>query len=190
MRPPARVNRRYRSCYTGLLLLAGIVCLLATGCFTQRSIGPDYMFQTNGIVIEFLADSLLNRYQDDPHTLRLIVYQLSDTKTYNQLVKTQDGIRTLLAGGYPDESFLIYEDFVINPGDLDALELDRSKDAKYLAVIAGYYSLKPGQVDHLFEIPTSTSKQGVFKNNTVTLVDQLVIEFIFGPDNIREVNVK
>ncbi len=183
-------KQRIASVLPRLCLVGFLAGLLVAGCYTQRSIGPDWGFQTNGIVVEFEADSLLNRFDEEAHTLRMVVYQLSDTKTYKQLVTTQDGLRTLLAGGYPDPSFLIYQDFTIKPGDLDAIELDRSKDAQYVAVLTGYYSLQPGQVDHLFSIPTSTSKQGVFKNNTVTLVDQLVIEFIFGPDNIREVNVK
>ena len=120
----------------------------------------------------------------------LVIYQLTGLNAYNALVKTSDGLGKLLQGERFDQSVVGVDQFFIEPGDKKTLSLDRAENVQYVAVVAGYYDLQPGQVNRVFEIPVIVDKKGIYGfRTTVSSVGQLNIALFMGPNSIHEVHV-
>jgi hypothetical protein len=116
---------------------------------------------------------------------------LNGLNAYNTLIKTPDGMNRLLQADRLDPSVVGVDQFFVEPNENKTLVLDRSENTQYVAVIAGYYDLQPGQVNRTFEIPVIIDKKGVYGfRTTVSSVGQLNITLFLGPNSIHEVNTQ
>lgn len=124
---------------------------------------PDYMnwdFEGKGIALRFLAPQQLNLHSGKPHTLYFRVFQLSDLKVFNDMKKSQAGIRELLTATDIDPTFLATNEFVISPNEMLKSTVERMKDTRFVAIVAGYYQLDPTEVVRLFPIPAVANRTG------------------------------
>lgn len=86
------------------------------------------------------------------------------------------GMQTLLKGGHFDASVTSVDRLFLQPGQELAQPLDRSQQAQWLGVAAGYYGLGPGGCARLVQLP-ETPPQGP--------VRQPEIHLVLGRDAIR-----
>jgi type VI secretion system VasD/TssJ family lipoprotein len=154
-----------------------------------KSLGldPSRPFASKAIQIEYRADPNLNLYQDKPHTLAFVVYQLSDINPFTNLTKDAAGLTTLLKGEAFDKSVMAVNRFFIEPGDANRLDIDRYENVKWVGIVAGYYDLTPGQVTRSYEMPVLIETKGmIFKTNEAKM-GLLGMNLFFGPTSIQEV---
>lgn len=121
----------------------------------------DYMnwdFEAKGIALRFQAPQQLNLHSGKPHTLYLRVYQLSDVKVFNDIRGSQAGIRELLTAADIDPTFLSAREYVIAPGEVLKVTLERLKETRFVAIVAGYYQLEPSEVVRVFPIPAVAAR--------------------------------
>ncbi|WP_221795098.1 type VI secretion lipoprotein TssJ [Oceanobacter mangrovi] len=121
----------------------------------------DYMtwdYDGKGIAMRFVAPKQLNLHSGKPHTLYLRVYQLSDLKVFNDISKSQAGIRELLTSAEIDPTFLTKEEYVIAPDEMLKVTLERMKETRFVAIVAGYYQLDPKEVVRVFPIPAVAAR--------------------------------
>ncbi len=161
------------------MLLACAVLL--SSCSSAPSRPPEYTYQKEAITITLRADPQLNLYQGSPHTLVLCTYQLKDPNAFNQLVDERDGLPKLLECGRFDGSVAYTKRLVVQPGQLAVETLDRAEGAKYISVVAGYYSLQKATVVRLYQFPV-TAKSSTPGN--------LAIELYLGPQAILDTKGK
>jgi type VI secretion system VasD/TssJ family lipoprotein len=124
---------------------------------------PDYMnwdFEARGIALRFQAPQQLNLHSGKPHTLYLRVFQLSDVKVFNDIRISQAGIRELLTAAEIDPTFLSTREYVIAPGEMLKVTLERLKETRFIAIVAGYYQLEPDEVVRVFPVPAVASRAG------------------------------
>jgi predicted component of type VI protein secretion system len=150
-------------------------------------INPSRPYASKAIQIQYRADENLNRYEDKPHTLMLVVYQVTDVKWFNNNIKDAAGLTTLLAADKPDQSVLAVDRFFIEPGDVNQVELDRYENAKWVGIVAGYYDLTPGQVTRSYELPVLIETKGTFFKTNKARMGLLGMNLYFGPSSIQEV---
>jgi type VI secretion system VasD/TssJ family lipoprotein len=149
---------------------------------------PARVFWPKGIQIQYTSAPNLNFYENRPHTILLVVYQLSGLNAYQSFFKTPDGLGRLLQADRFDPSVVGVDQFFVEPNEKKTLVLDRVENAQFVAVIAGYYDLQPGQINRTFEIPVITDKKGVYGfRTTVSSVGQLNITLFMGPNSLHEV---
>ena len=160
-------------------LLACVVLL--SSCSSTPSRPPEYTYQKEAITITLRADPQLNLYQGSPHTLVLCTYQLKDPNAFNQLTDERDGLPKLLECGRFDGSVAYTKRLVVQPGQVAFETLDRAEGAKYISVVAGYYSLQKASVVRLYQIPVAT------KSSTP---GNLAIELYLGPQTILDTKGK
>jgi len=125
------------------------------------AVKPDYMnwdYDGKAIAMRFVAPQQLNLHSGKPHTLFLKVFQLSDLKVFNDIRKSQAGIREMLTSADIDATFLASEEYVVAPGEMLKVSLDRLKDTRFIAIVAGYYQLDPDDVVRVFQIPAVASR--------------------------------
>jgi type VI secretion system VasD/TssJ family lipoprotein len=155
--------------------------VLLSSCSSAPSRPPEYTYQKEAITITLRADSQLNLYQGSPHTLVLCTYQLKDPNAFNQLTDERDGLPKLLECGRFDGSVAYTKRLVVQPGQVTVETLDRAEGAKYISVVAGYYSLQKATVVRLYQFPV-TAKSGTPGN--------LAIELYLGPQTILDTKGK
>lgn len=150
-------------------------------------LNPSRPYASKAIQIEYRADQNLNTYQDKPHTLALVVYQVTDINPFNNLIKDATGLAKLLQGEKFDPSVMAVDRFFIEPGDTNQLDIDRYENVKWVGIVAGYYDLTPGQVTRIFELPVLIETKGmIFKTNEARM-GLLGMNLYFGPSSIQEV---
>ena len=152
---------------------------------------PNRVFGPKNIQFHYTAAANLNYYENRPHTILLVIYQLSGLNAFNQQIKTADGLSKLLQAEKFDNSVTGVDQAFIEPGEEKTLTLDRYENTQTIAVVAGYYSLQPGQVNRTFDIPATTDKRGIYGfRSTVSWIEPISINLFLGPNSIHEVMVK
>lgn len=177
--------------------ILGIICILSilliSSCAKQPP--PSIPVETKPtytekfISVQLKADSQLNLYGGSSHALHLCLYQLSDPNAFNQLSENEMGIGKLLACdrvdvGPPLPGAANAKKLIVQPGEMQNLELDRAEGAKYVGVVAGYYGqMQKRQVTRLYTIPTSEEReQGV----VVIRQKPLRINLFLGPQALQD----
>ncbi len=120
-----------------------------------------------------------------PHTLHVCVYQLRDPNAYNQLANDEDGLYQLLECSLFDMSVVSSKRLTVHPGRDLKISLDRAEDAKYVAVVAGYYLIRKERITRLFEIPVVQRRRGLMLMNKYSTLGNLTIELMLGPKQIH-----
>lgn len=150
-------------------------------------ITPSRPYAEKAVRIQYRADENLNTYEEKPHTLLFLVYQLGDVNPFNGLIKDAAGLTKLLQGEKFDASVLSVDRFFIEPGDTNTIDIDRYENVKWVGIVAGYYNLIPGQVTRSYELPVLIETKGmIFKSNEAKM-GQLKMNLFFGPGSIQEV---
>jgi hypothetical protein len=79
---------------------------------------------------------------------------------------------------------------IARPGQEMNFVLDRAEGAKYLAIVAGYFTLQKDRMIRLFNIPVVVEEKGFFKRKKIQKPGSLNIELILGPRQIETVGGK
>lgn len=164
-----------------------MVCFMAfilAACASQPLPAPNWTFQKDAISIHLKADAKLNVDDGVPHTLLVCIYQLKDPNAFNQLSEDTDGIYKLLECSLFDAAVATAKRTIVNPGQDIKIVLDRAEEAKYVAVVAGYYVLQKDRMIRLYDIPVEVKTKGFIKRSKSQVPSNLDIELQLGPSQI------
>ena len=75
----------------------------------------------------------------------------------------------------------------MNPGKDSTLVMDRAENAKYLAVVAGYYGIVKERITRLVKIPVVVEEKGFISKSTKQKPGFLDITLVLGPEQIDEI---
>jgi len=158
-----------------LLVVMAMVPLLYT-CGTtwtynpkwrSQDVRPDFIFGKDAIEVTLRSDPRLNLYEDEPHALRVCVYQLDSPRAYNQLAGQSKGLMTLLSCNLFDGSVISARAVTVHPGKNERVLIDRVDETQYIGIVAGYQKLEEKRISRRIDIPVDTS--------------ELVVEQVFYP---------
>jgi predicted component of type VI protein secretion system len=80
----------------------------------------------------------------------------------------------------------VSKQIVVSPGkDMD-IKLDRAEGAKYVALVAGYYTIEKEKITRLYKIPEITERSGFLWLNKTTRPDKLDISLILAPRQLQD----
>lgn len=171
--------------FRGILLVC--TALFLSGCTSSSpSIiqPPEWGYEKDAIQLNFVGDSQLNLYQKKAHSLMVCLYHLRDPNGFNQLIDEQGGLVKLMECNRFDPSVTYTKRIVMQPNQEISQSMDRTDGAKYVGVVAGYYSLHKNSSVLSYAIPIT----GVRKGSTlVQKTAPLKIELYLGPQNIIQV---
>jgi type VI secretion system VasD/TssJ family lipoprotein len=148
---------------------------------------PSWTFSPGGIGIQYRADAMLNAFNGEAHTIVLVIYQLTSLDAFDSLTKSEEGLRTLLEARRFDPGVVGTDKLVIQPGDKNRLRLDRAEQARWVGIVAGYYDLVPGQVDHAVQISFNIEETGTIRKKKTARVNPLLIDLTLGSRAIYKV---
>jgi len=175
--------------YLNALFLV-IISSIIYACASQPLPPPQWQYEKEAIKLHLKADPKLNLEGGTPHTLLVCVYQLKDPNAFNQLAGDDDGLYKLLECGLFDAAVATSKKLIARPGQDINFVLDRAEGAKYLAIVAGYFTLQKDRMIRLFEIPVVVEKKGFIKRKKIQKPGHLNIELILGPQQIATVEGK
>ncbi|MGA1842663.1 MAG: type VI secretion system lipoprotein TssJ [bacterium] len=171
------------------ILVCLFIILLISSCATTQSVTPPPLWQAEkgGIQLRIEADPQLHLYDGSPHTLVVCVYQLTERNVFNQFANEREGLLKLLECNRFDSSVATSPlRLSIHPGEKISESLDRAENAKYVAIVAGYYSLQKENIIRLFEIPVIFEKKGWFFRRSITSRPGPLNLYIYlGPQGIK-----
>ncbi len=153
---------------------------------TNPEVEPVRFFDPKGIQINYIADKMLNSYEDRSRTLMVVVYQLNNINAFNNLVKDEIGITQLLETERFDPSVVGMDKIFIEPGQKNTVYLSRVENARWVGIVAGYCDSIPSQTQRIFEIPVIVEKKGIYGfRRTEAKVVPLQIDLYFGVQSIQ-----
>ncbi|EDZ61143.1 hypothetical protein SMGD1_2390 [Sulfurimonas gotlandica GD1] len=79
-----------------------------------------------GISISYDSSKKLNEYDNQPHVIPLVVYQLNNINSFEGLKKDKAGIIKLLSASKFDESVMSVNKYFISPNETKELLLERA----------------------------------------------------------------
>jgi type VI secretion system VasD/TssJ family lipoprotein len=171
----------------GVRWAAALVYLLSVhSCAHKPDPAPSWNFEPGAIKISYTADKLLNRVGDKSHTLLLTVHQLNDPNGFKKLAQYEEGLRRLLEARNLDSTTTAVKKVFVEPGESNTIVLDRAENTKWIGVAAGYYSLDPGRVVRVFEIPHVVESKGFISKERVARIPPLHLELVLGPESVQE----
>lgn len=152
-------------------LLGCLVAASLTGCTAANSaLGGNtrksaiaearWQYAKDALVLELAADTRLNEYDDEAHTLLLGVYQMADPAQFYKLMANPEALAKTLENGNAGNGFVDFSRHVIVPGQHTVLSLDRAQDARFVGISAGYYHITPKRITRLFPIPLQVDSTG------------------------------
>jgi len=152
-------------------------------CASTPPPAPPFGYEKGAVSLHVKADPQLNLTDGTPHTLLLCVYELKDPNVFNQLAQDSKGLYKLLECGPFDGSVATAKRLIIHPDQDLTFTLDRAEGAKYVAVIAGYYSLHRDKIIRLFEVPVVVKRKGL--TGKVAEPGHLSVDLKLGPYEIQ-----
>jgi len=158
----------------------------AMGGNTQKEAKAEvsWPFQRNGIQLELIAANDINAFFNQPHTVVLGVLQMEDSKPFLQLLNDPKKLTAMLADGDPGKDFLHLDRYIVSPGKRDILDIDRVQDARYVAIVAGYYNFDPSGAARLFRIPLNIKSEGMVSTTYTATPANLALRLYLGRQRI------
>lgn len=158
------------------MLFMAMAGFLIASCSSNKT-PPPVTYMPGGISISYTADKDLNAYDQSPHYVMLVIYQLDNISGFHQLAKNLTGINQLLNLSKFDSSVIGIDTRFINAGEAGLITLDRLENTKWIGLAAGYYDLTPLRSIKEVQMPKDVS-------------DKLQLNLSFTIDTIQEVETK
>ena len=115
-------------------------------------------WREKSIDLNIKADAQLNLYQNSSHVLYLCTCQLKEPNAFNQLIDEKGGIERLISECNRFDGSVAYtKRYVVQPDQLINDKQDHAEGARYLGIVAGYFSMNKGNVTRLIPISKSLS---------------------------------
>jgi len=146
----------------------------------------EWRYEKDGIRLHLVSDPKLNFFQGSATTLLVCVYNLKDPNAFNQLVEEREGLTKLLECGRFDPSVTSMKRIVLQPGQEVNENMDRAEGAKYVGLVAGYYSLQKEKAVRLFPVPLLEESKGLVFREKSSNPAILNIDLYLGPQAIQE----
>jgi len=145
---------------------------------------PEWGYEKDAIQLHFVSDPQLNLYQKRAHSLIVCLYHLRDPNGFNQLIDEKDGLPRLLECNRFDPSVTYSRRLVFQPNQEVSELIDRTDGAKYVGIVAGYYSLQKESSARSYQIPITESKKG---SALVQKTAKLNIDLYLGQQGIMQI---
>ena len=169
------------------LAICGLISLLVGCSSVPKNILKEAPGEAEAIVLNIKADSMLNQYNGEPHTLVLCVYQLSVPDVFKEMGKNDEGLSRLMSCNSFGDSVTAYQRAIVNPGEVTSIVVDREKGTLFVGLVAGYYDPTPGKSTKLYKIPITVYREGFAGwKEMYRWPEKLRVSLMLNPKGIRE----
>jgi type VI secretion system VasD/TssJ family lipoprotein len=170
-----------------ILFLLSCLFGVANCASTHKNLPKEIPFAEDGIKLHLKADSMLNLYEDEPHTLVVCIYQLNDEKRFYELIKNEKGVANLLRCISFSDSVVSVQRVILHPGEIRDVTLNREKSTALLGLVAGYFESEPKKMTRMMKIPIQVYEEGFwFWKKRYRWPKELSVKLYLDPKGIRK----
>jgi type VI secretion system VasD/TssJ family lipoprotein len=174
-----------------ILIAGGLVAALSGCSGTPKNLMEEAPSEPESIILHIKADSMLNQYNGEPHTLVLCIYQLSVPDVFKEMVKNDEGLSRLMSCTSFGDSVTSSQRTIVNPSEVTSIVVDREKGTLFVGLVAGYYDPTPGKSFKLYKIPITVYREGFAAwKDMYRWPDKLQVALMLNPKSIREEKAK
>jgi type VI secretion system VasD/TssJ family lipoprotein len=141
-------------------------------------------FSPNAISIEIQADPDLNVLHGMANSCSLLVLQSATDGTLNKLLASPDALKSLFNDAGAQNEILKVDKYAAMPGQVATLHIDRSENARYVAIVAGYYPFPQLQQMRLVAIPTKLVSNHWWQFSNLRQLASLTLKIRLGKSGI------
>ncbi|MBN1578983.1 MAG: type VI secretion system lipoprotein TssJ [Chitinispirillaceae bacterium] len=189
-------------------LAVAVACCVCGRCTPPPQ--PDlYTYRAKGLQLDIRADQMLNSYAGEAHSLKLVIYQLSDNGAFIERQKSSDGLKLLLKEKKFDPTVVGYDQIIVHPNESRIHSFDRINQAKWVGIVAGFYCAEveddkcPSPLNQipsvLVQIPSIPKKKSFIRRageflklltpSDIYYVPQIAIQLMLTSQTIYETSV-
>jgi len=136
-----------------ILFLLPFFFLISCSSTPKPIDGSDEKFAKEAIFIKYTSSDALNVYDNQPHVIPLVVYQLNNINSFESLDKSKEGVIKLLEAKKFDSSVMSVIKYYVSPNETQELFLNRATKTVWVAMVVGYYDMQPLQSTLKYKIP-------------------------------------
>lgn len=163
------------------LFVAALVAAVALSSCASAPKEVKWEYEKDAIVLNLKSDRNLNLKDKKAHALVICVYQLMSPNAFEQLSGSREGLYRLLeCQVFDPASVSVCKQIVANPGKDVHISLDRAEGARYVALVAGYYTIERSRITRLYRIPEVSERKGFLWLRKVTKPGRLTIDLVLG----------
>lgn len=152
----------WRQAVAALLILSLAGCGMFKTKSRQEALQDlNWSYERDALVLEALADPLLNPWGGQAHTLLLTVVQMAEPSVFEPYATSPDRLSELLMAQSAPSGLLSLERIFIEPGSKRRYRLARVEKARYVGIALGYQHLDPARSTRLYQFGASLEHRGL-----------------------------
>lgn len=165
-------------------LLAAL--FLLTGCAPKQSELPPAAapFASAAITLKLNARPDLNLVNGLANSCTLLLLQGTDEASLKKTLASPAALKAFFAGtgadGEASGAVLAVDRYVMMPGQSTVLHIDRVMDARYVALVAGYYPFPSDRQMRIVAVPVEQFSRGWWRPERRQRLKPLVLSAVFG----------
>ncbi len=178
-------TRWARIWFTGAVAACLFACASNAPSPRERAVATaQWNHGRDAVIFDITTDPELNAFDGQPHTLALLVLQASDPEALRHVdLGVLAGGRAEAHVGAP-AGILAHTLKVLQPGTTTHLVLDRTQQARWIGIVAGYAA--QGPQTRIFGIPLTVRVHGVFPRRVSATPAPLAVRLRFGATSITD----
>ncbi len=164
-----------------------VISMITSSCASSVVPPARWEMQEEGIILRISSDKNLHNENGIPKPLNIVIYQLTDTKKFNQMADEKTGLYKMLKCTKYDHSVVDVRKIKLMPGSDSVIRIDRLAEARHVAIVAGYSAMKKESMVRLFPIPVYVKKTRLFSRERCIRPGRLDARVAFGADEIKRI---
>ena len=146
--------------------------------------------QAGALTVNIVADDDLNWFGNTNNGLTIGFLQASSRGIISEIGRSSLGLQKILEGDLDDPAIISIDTFRVQPGLRSTIVLTRGEMSKHLAIVAGYYDLKPNKSLLVFDTSIFLDRTyhadpfALFHNDTPMYAPYELIDLKLGSEEI------
>ncbi|WP_434524863.1 type VI secretion lipoprotein TssJ [Photorhabdus asymbiotica] len=147
------------------------------------------IYASNAIRLKMTADPQLNVFNNMPNSCTILIAQAEKREQLDKLLANPTLLRNLFAGTGATENILQLDNYVMMPGQSVSLHIDRAEQARYIALISGYYPAPDSAHVRVLSLPLRLEQRGWWNKSWNAEFVPMNIDLMLGRYAITRSNV-
>ena len=175
-------------------LITCLIAFLLTSCSTSPVVTQtqaikqvEAPYEQGAITVSFITDTDLNAWHNIANSCTVLIIQAEKSSTLMQLLANPAALGLLFSSVGAQDEILKVDRYAAMPGQQTTLHIDRSENARYVAIVAGYYPHPQKQHMALVAVPVISASEGWWRPTWHATLSPLTLSLRLGRDAISDI---
>ena len=173
-----------------------LAIMLLSGCVSDNDQGREKAidatpapFANGAITLQLRAEPGLNTVNDMPNSCTVLLLQAKDKPALEKLLGNPATLKSLFAGAGSEGEVLQVDRYVMMPGQTNIVHVDRARDTRNVALVAGYYPFPVKKHMVSTAVPVEATSTGWWEPVWQAHLTPLTLSVTLGSESIVSADV-